>query len=156
MSSTMRFALFPSLSTSQPTVFRSPEAERSSSYEGGIRSGSSDHPQMSNRRTTRTSMVRLLLDTGAAITTLSPEVLQDVGIPISSSSTASITTASRIERIPMATLPLVEFERKDLLVLCHSLPATARIDGLLGMNLFSGLHLSVQMKQGIFTLEDDR
>ena len=59
----------------------------------------------------------------------------------------------RVARIPMIEIAGQRIE--DFAILAHELPATARIDGLLGMDFLQGLHLSIRMRRGVLTLEED-
>ena len=66
-----------------------------------------------------------------------------------------MTTGSRVERVPLLTLDtLVTLgkEKQKLIVACHSLPPSAGVDGLLGLDFFRGLNLNIDFRAGLITL----
>ena len=70
--------------------------------------------------------------------------------------TKSIITASGIVSVPEITVETVvalERARENLPVLCHTLPETAGIDGLLGLDFFRREILRIDLVDGIVTLE---
>jgi predicted aspartyl protease len=102
---------------------------------------------------------RLILDTGAATTMINTERLGLVGIEPRADSFRMTATATDVERMPLVTvktLALGEHQKFDLPVLAHDLPGVAGVDGLLGMDFLTGLHLSLRMRRGLLTLEEDR
>lgn len=66
-----------------------------------------------------------------------------------------MTTGSGVEFVPRVKLDKIEAlgrERKDFPVLCHTLPTSASVDGLLGLDFFRGLNLNVDFGGGRITL----
>ena len=67
-----------------------------------------------------------------------------------------ITTASGVEFVPRIVVEKIEVlgnvEHK-FRVLCHTLPPTATIDGLLGLDFFRGKRLILDLREGIVGLE---
>lgn len=57
--------------------------------------------------------------------------------------------------VTVSRLSVGRFSKLGLPVLAHTLPANAEIDGLLGMGFLQGLHVSIQMRQGVLTIEED-
>ena len=66
-----------------------------------------------------------------------------------------VTTGSSVEYVP--TLPLSRIvtlgqERQQFPVLCHTLPPSATIDGLLGLDFLRGQELKLDFRKGRLTL----
>jgi predicted aspartyl protease len=98
------------------------------------------------------AIVNLALDTGATWTLVSWETAVLVGYdPASIQQRTAITTGSGIEYCPKLNLLKVEALGKPvngLEVLCHTLPPTSRVDGLLGLNFLRRFNVSLNFKQG--------
>ena len=66
-----------------------------------------------------------------------------------------VTTGSGVEfvpRIPLDKIVTLGQERTDFPVLGHTLPPSAGIDGLLGLDFFRGQNLTVDFRTGQVTL----
>ena len=98
------------------------------------------------------AIVNLALDTGATWTLVSWETAVLVGYdPASIQQRTAITTGSGIDYCPKLNLLKVEALGKSvngLEVLCHTLPPTSRVDGLLGLNFLRRFNVSLNFKQG--------
>lgn len=67
-----------------------------------------------------------------------------------------MTTASGLEVAPMITLERLEAlgrQRDHFPVLCHTLPVSAGVDGVLGLDFLRGHRLTVDFRIGLVTLE---
>lgn len=106
---------------------------------------------------TGTAILRLALDTGATATVMSVEMLVSVGYdPAIVPDRSQITTGSGIEfaaRIPVITLKALGEERKAFAVLAHTLPPSAGVDGLLGVDFLRHRTLTINFHQGLITLQ---
>ena len=102
------------------------------------------------------AIVNLALDTGATWTLVSWETAVLVGYdPASIQQRTAITTGSGIEYCPKLNLLRVEVLGKSvssLDALCHTLPPTSRVDGLLGLNFLRQFHLGLNFKKGFITI----
>ena len=102
------------------------------------------------------AIINLALDTGATWTLVSWETTVLVGYdPASIQQRTAITTGSGIEYCPKLNLLRVEALGKSvssLEVLCHTLPPTSRVDGLLGLNFLRQFNVSLNFKQGYITI----
>jgi predicted aspartyl protease len=102
------------------------------------------------------AIVNLALDTGATWTLISWESAVLVGYdPASIQERTAITTGSGIEYCPKLSLLRVEALGKSvrsLEVLCHTLPPTSRVDGLLGLNFLRRFNVGLNFKQGYITI----
>jgi len=84
--------------------------------------------------------------------------LTAIGASIDPAKTMLITSASDVQSMPMASIPIVqiaEHRREDFTVIAHDLPGLANLDGLLGIDFLSDLHISIRMRQGLLVLEKD-
>ena len=67
-----------------------------------------------------------------------------------------ITTGSGIEFVSKITLTRIEAlgqERNHFSVLCHTLPPSATVDGLLGLDFLRDKRLVLDFRAGLITLE---
>ena len=101
-------------------------------------------------------VLRLALDTGATGTVVNIGMLVTIGYdPALAPDRIQITTGSGVEFVPRVTLDKITAlgqERTDFQVLGHTLPPSAGIDGLLGLDFFRGQSLTVDFRTGQVTL----
>jgi hypothetical protein len=104
----------------------------------------------------RNLRLRLALGTGATRTLINQSRLLRMGYdPSASEKQIQITTGSNIEfvtQVFLLKLQALGRERDDFPVLCHNLPPTASVDGLLGLDFFRGLNLNIDFRSGLLTL----
>jgi len=99
---------------------------------------------------------RLSLDTGATMTIMTEGLLVNLGYDLAVATIhRQITTASGVETAP--EILLLQFEalgqsRAGFPVLCMNLPASAGIDGVLGLDFFRALTLTIDFRAGQITL----
>jgi len=102
------------------------------------------------------AVLRLALDTGATGTLINTGMLVALGYdPALSLDRFQVTTGSGVEFVPKITLQrLVALgnERTCFPVLGHTLPPSAGIDGLLGLDFVRGQILTVDFRTGTITL----
>lgn len=105
---------------------------------------------------TGSAVLRLALDTGATSTVISVALLVAVGYdPAWVSERVQITTGSGVEFAACVTLDkivTVGQERMGFPVLGHTLPPSAGVDGLLGLDFLRGQQLTVDFRNGQVTL----
>jgi predicted aspartyl protease len=103
------------------------------------------------------TVARLALDTGATSTLINPSLLVLVGIdPFASDERIPITTGSGVEYVSRVTIDRVESlrqTRERFPVVCHMLPPSAGVDGLLGLDFFRGTKLTIDFRLGQITLD---
>ncbi len=103
------------------------------------------------------SIVRLALDTGATDSMVNWGVLVSLGYnPANTSTLIQMTTGSGIEFVPQIPVEGIEALgqwRGNFPVLCHTLPPSASVDGVLGLDFLRGLRLIVDFREGLVTLE---
>ncbi len=101
--------------------------------------------------------VRLALDTGATTTAVRTGVLVSLGYdPAAGPERIPMTTASGVEYVPRIPVSRIEARgafRAPLLVVAHTLPPSATVDGLLGLDFFRGRRLVLDFRLGDVSLE---
>ena len=102
------------------------------------------------------AILRLALDTGATGTLVNAGMLVALGYdPALVSERIQVTTGSSVEFVPRVTVDRITAlgqERAGFTVLCHTLPASAGVDGLLGLDFLRGQALTVDFRSGMVTL----
>ena len=97
-------------------------------------------------------VLRMALDTGASNTVVNVGMLVAVGYdPALVPDRVQVTTGSNVEFVPRITLDRIQAlgqERSDLLVFCHTLPPSANVDGLLGLDFVRGQLLTIDFRAG--------
>ena len=98
------------------------------------------------------AIVRLALDTGATSTLINTGMLVAVGYdPALSPDRVQVTTGSGVEFVPRIKLDKITAlgqERSDFAVLCHTLPTSASVDGLLGLDFLRRRKLTIDFNRG--------
>ncbi len=98
------------------------------------------------------AVLRLALDTGATGTLINAAMLTAIGYdPALSPDRFQVTTGSGVEFVPRVILKRImalEQKRVDFPVLCHTLPQSAGIDGILGLDFLRGLTLTIDFRGG--------
>jgi len=99
-----------------------------------------------------TAVLRLALDTGATATLVNVAMLVAVGYdPGIDRDRVQVTTGSGIEfapRIRVTRLKALGQERLHFPVLGHTLPPSAGVDGVIGLDFLRGRMLSVDFRRG--------
>ena len=98
------------------------------------------------------AIARLALDTGATTTLVSEAILVAAGCdPPAATSHIDITTGSSVVRVPRVAIPkfvALGLERDNFPIVAHTLPPTASVDGVLGLDFMRGLCLTVDFRAG--------
>ena len=98
------------------------------------------------------AIIRLALDTGATGTLINTGLLVSVGYdPALSKKRVQVTTGSGVEFAPLilvTKLTALGRERTEFGVLSHTLPPSANVDGLLGLDFLRGQSLMVDFRNG--------
>jgi len=101
---------------------------------------------------TGSGVLQLALDTGATSTLVNVGMLVAIGYdPALIAERVQVTTGSGIEFAPRVVLQRVSAlgqERLGFPVLGHTLPPSASVDGLLGLDFFRGLVLAINFRIG--------
>ena len=98
------------------------------------------------------AVLRLALDTGATGTVINVAMLVAVGYdPALAPDRVQVTTGSSVEFVPRVLLDKIralEQERTDFPVLGHTLPSSAGVDGLLGLDFLRDQQLTLDFRTG--------
>lgn len=101
-------------------------------------------------------VLRLAVDTGATVTLINAPSLVMAGYdPALSNDRYEVATASGVEyasRITVSKLTALGFDRRDLPILCHTLPPSASVDGVLGLDFFRDQVLTIDFRRGEIAL----
>lgn len=104
------------------------------------------------------AVVRLALDTGATRSLINASVLVAVSYdPAASSERTEVTTASGIEFAVTLTIDRIAALGRELAsfpVLAHTLPPSAGVDGVLGLDFLRGQILTIDFRKGRLTLTE--
>jgi predicted aspartyl protease len=102
------------------------------------------------------TIARLALDTGASSTVVSKELLVLIGYdPDALPHTVQFTTGSGVEtasRVFVDTLEALGQTRSSFEVVAHTLPPSAAIDGVLGLDFLRNHVLNIDFQNGLITL----
>jgi predicted aspartyl protease len=102
------------------------------------------------------AVLQLALDTGATGTMINAGMLVALGYdPALAPERIQVTTGSGVEFVPRLVLDKIVAlgqERFHFPVLAHTLPPSAGIDGLLGLDFIRGYRLTVDFRTGMLTL----
>jgi predicted aspartyl protease len=102
------------------------------------------------------AVARLALDTGATGTLVRTAILVSLGLdPAAAPERIQVTTGSGVvyaPRIRVARISALERERRSFPILSHTLPPSAGIDGLLGLDFFRRRRLLIDFRQGRISL----
>jgi predicted aspartyl protease len=100
--------------------------------------------------------VRLALDTGATSTVVNTAILVTLGYdPAVSPDRVQMTTGSGVEYVPRLPIDRVNAlgqERTNFALVAHTLPPSASVDGLLGLDFLRGQELTIDFRNGQLTL----
>jgi predicted aspartyl protease len=106
---------------------------------------------------TGSAILQLALDTGATFTVINAVLLAALGYdPALSPDRVQITTGSGVEfaaRIRVERLKALGLERRDFSLLCHTLPPSAGVDGLLGLDFLRNQKLMIDFRVGRIQLQ---
>lgn len=101
-------------------------------------------------------IVLLALDTGATSTVVRTGILISIGYdPAAAPDRVQMTTGSATEHAPRLTvsrLEALEQRRTNFPVICHTLPPTATVDGVLGLDFLRGQRLTIDFRRGQISL----
>jgi predicted aspartyl protease len=101
--------------------------------------------------------MQLLLDTGASITLLPREVVEGIGYTIDEDAPLlKLDTVSGSIHSPVLKvreLSIFGVEAPDIDIICHDLPMKEGLMGLLGLNFFRNLELTLDFRLGKITIE---
>ncbi|MCI0624730.1 MAG: retroviral-like aspartic protease family protein [Acidobacteria bacterium] len=103
------------------------------------------------------AILRLALDTGATSTLINAGMLLAIGCdPALSPDRLQVTTGSGVGFVPRAVLRRIVAlgrNRASFPVLCHTLPTSAGVDGLLGLDFLRDHILTIDFQAGLITLQ---
>jgi hypothetical protein len=103
------------------------------------------------------AIVRLALDTGATGSVVNWDLLVLLGYdPAIIPERVQMTTGSGVEFVPRIMVQRIDAlaqRRDNFPILCHTLPPSSTVDGVLGLDFCRGCKLTVDLRAGLVTLE---
>jgi hypothetical protein len=103
------------------------------------------------------TLVRLALDTGATGSVLNWDVVVLLGYdPATVPERVQMTTGSGVEFVPRIVIEKIEAirqERRNFPILCHTMPPSTTVDGVLGLDFFRGYRLVLDFRMGLTMIE---
>jgi hypothetical protein len=100
--------------------------------------------------------LRMALDTGSTSTLVNAGPLVFLGYdPTDSAERVQLATGSRVESAPQLVVDRIdalEQNRLNFRVVCHTLPVSTRLDGLLGLDFMRDQSLRIDFRKGEITL----
>jgi clan AA aspartic protease (TIGR02281 family) len=100
--------------------------------------------------------LKMILDTGATITTIPNEIAIAIGCdPAKSTRRIELITASGTEYAPVITVPKVEFlgiTLHKVEAICHNLPPQSLGSGLLGLNILKNFDVLLKFRAKILEI----
>ena len=103
------------------------------------------------------AIVQLALDTGATGSMVNWDILVFLGYdPAIVPERIQMTTGSGIEFVPRILVNKIQAlgqEHKHFPVLCHTLPPSSTVDGVLGLDFFRGKRLLLDLSSGVVTVD---
>ena len=102
-------------------------------------------------------LVRLALDTGATVSMINWDIIVMLGYdPASEQERVQMTTGSGVEFVPRMTVNKIEalsIQRESFPILCHTLPPSATVDGVLGLDFLRNRRLILDLREGTAAVE---
>lgn len=102
-------------------------------------------------------VVRLALDTGATRTLINWDPLVFIGYdPAGIGARIEVTTGSGVEFVPevlVQQIQALQCLHRDFRLLCHTLPPSATVDGVLGLDFMRSQRLVVDFRAAVVTLD---
>ncbi len=103
------------------------------------------------------TVIRLALDTGATGCMVNWDLIVLLGYdPAAIPNRIQMTTGSGVEFVPVVSIQKIQamnLIQSDFSILCHTLPPSATVDGVLGLDFFRGKKLSIDLRQGKVEIE---
>ena len=87
---------------------------------------------------------------------VSARLLADIGYDLTQTPIVTMTTGSGVLEVPEVTVSKLNAlgqTRENVSILAHTLPPTATVDGILGLDFLRGHVLNIDFRLGRLTLE---
>jgi predicted aspartyl protease len=100
------------------------------------------------------SSISVVIDTGAATTTISDDILFRAGYDVAGGKTKRIITASSVEYVHEITIPRImlgDLQLSDVNVYAHTFPQESLLTGVIGLDILRDFDIHIE--QSTHTLE---
>jgi clan AA aspartic protease (TIGR02281 family) len=101
--------------------------------------------------------IMVVFDTGASVTTISKDILYQLGYDVTNCRKSRITTASGVAYVDVVVLDKLkigDLELKEIEVYAHTFPEESFAIGVLGLNVISQFNVSLNFENNIISLQD--
>lgn len=102
--------------------------------------------------------IDMILDTGAAYTTISWDVARDIGYdPAIAEKRAHIITANGVVEVPLIVVQSIcfgELKLDNVEVVCHDIPELIEIEGMLGLSFLRHFKTNINYKEKFVEIID--
>jgi hypothetical protein len=103
------------------------------------------------------TLVRLALDTGTTGSVVNWDIIMLLGYdPAIVAERVQMTTGSGVEFVPRIRVKKIEAsrrERRNFPNLCHTIPPSTTVDGVLGLDFFRGKRLVLDFRKGLLIID---
>ncbi len=110
-----------------------------------------------NVRLNNRTLVRMILDTGAKYTVITPDVARRVGIDLQANiGRVHVVTATRVDQIPLITVDNIDVHGlviPSVPAVVSSLPAALGAEGLLGMSFLKHCRMILDAPNRVLELD---
>ena len=99
---------------------------------------------------------RLVFDTGASLVIIPRKLAISLGLKIDPQKTLKTTTASKVEYVPVVTIPKISVlgqEVKNVEALVKDLPPESGVDGLLGLSYIKNFKVTIDFQKSELELQ---
>jgi predicted aspartyl protease len=105
----------------------------------------------------RQLVAHLAVDTGASMSLVNAHLLHMLGYSVTEETEQiEITTGSGVEYVPLVKVKRIAAlgkSRRGFVVACHTLPPSANVDGLLGLDFLKRRRLMIDFRKGLIGLD---
>lgn len=100
----------------------------------------------------------MALDTGARVTVITPRLARELGLePDEMTPTVKVVSATGsadATALTVASVSILTAEVRDLRVVCHALPGSLGLDGVLGLNFLNHFNVEINSETESVTLTE--
>jgi clan AA aspartic protease (TIGR02281 family) len=103
-------------------------------------------------------LIRMMLDTGAKYTIITPSVARELNLDLKKARRVPLTTATQLERAALISIEQMDvsgFVLRQVETAVMDLPAALGVDGLLGMSFLKRCRLTLDAPKRILDLAAD-
>jgi|AntAceMinimDraft_14_1070370.scaffolds.fasta_scaffold12425_2 clan AA aspartic protease (TIGR02281 family) len=115
-----------------------------------------DNVVLLNVRLNDRTLIRMILDTGAKYTVITPDVARRLGLDLQGARRVPVTTATQLEMAALTTVDQIDVQGlvlRDVETAVINLPTALGVEGLLGMSFLRKCRMLLDVPNRLFELE---